>query len=523
MLDRGAPTNVVVVNLRPGSQRITWNHTAMHSRCSPMYMVRYRPSAASSGSWSTVKTTEPTFTLSGLAEFTEYAYSVEVMDQPGSVHGTPTTEVVLRTMASKPNSPFNLTSMNVSATRLHLSWCDSEVTEGFHVTQYVITLLNNFGATTYILPSNPGVDTSLEAELPVDSCTEYMVYVQSVDEAYNLTSNPSEPILVHSLAPEPAEPNFVELHNTGVGTQRLIWDGPQLLHACRHYYLVEYQPIGQNTTQTLRTPITQHEYTFTGLTDCTVYAYSVRVESNPGSILGRPFPKQLLKTPTPTSTIHKRQFHLRHSTIIGKMAPLENTVGDFWRMVIEQNTAIIIMLTGLMEAGREKCARYWPATQGETAVYTSGADELIVTLTNEVVTPAYINRTLNLTLWQSHRCEITQPANTLEITQLHMSSWPDFGVPSMADFHSLLLVHQHLALQQNSPCLIHCSAGIGRTGTFIVACLLLQHLKNPDCYIDLAGTVRQLRMCRMRMVQKPEQYRFLHQYLKAILDEKITV
>ncbi|KAF5402179.1 hypothetical protein PHET_03977 [Paragonimus heterotremus] len=200
---------------------------------------------------------------------------------------------------------------------------------------------------------------------------------------------------------------------------------------------------------------------------------------------------------------------------IACQAPIKSTIDDFWQMIWEQNVHIIVMLTKLTEDGKEKCVQYWPEPQTGSKRYTAGKQELIITCTEEEVHTSHVLRRFNVV--SSANVE-----NTRQITQLHMTTWPDYGVPDEQEFYNLLKAYQRIqkdSVQSGEPTLVHCSAGVGRTGSFIIAYTLMDSLQNEKAeYYDIAGMVSQLRLCRMFMVQKPEQYRFLHTFMKKLLE-----
>ncbi|KAF8569963.1 hypothetical protein P879_01464 [Paragonimus westermani] len=200
---------------------------------------------------------------------------------------------------------------------------------------------------------------------------------------------------------------------------------------------------------------------------------------------------------------------------IASQAPIKNTIDDFWQMIWEQNVRIIVMLTKLNEDGKEKCVRYWPEPQTGSQRYTAGNQELVITCTEEEVHTSHVLRRFNV-------ISSSNVEDTRQIVQLHMTTWPDYGVPDEQEFYNLLKTYQRIqkdSPQSGEPTLVHCSAGVGRTGSFIIAYNLMDFLQNGTAeYYDIAGMVSQLRLCRMFMVQKPEQYRFLHTFMKKLLE-----
>ncbi|KAM9342994.1 receptor-type tyrosine-protein phosphatase V-like isoform 2-T4 [Pholidichthys leucotaenia] len=182
--------------------------------------------------------------------------------------------------------------------------------------------------------------------------------------------------------------------------------------------------------------------------------------------------------------------------------PLPHTVADFWRMVWEQNVRMIVMVTALQYKDIVLCENYWPLKPG--TVYHG---LLQVTTVTSKQGPDYFITTINLRQRDS-------PTDRI-ITHYYYPSWPDQGVPknptSLCAFTEL--VRQHLeAVPRLGPAVVHCSAGIGRSGTF-VALLWLMQLCVRGIRPNIRAAVQDLRLHRMRMVQTLEQYVFVHQCL----------
>ncbi|XP_054246540.1 receptor-type tyrosine-protein phosphatase eta, partial [Indicator indicator] len=190
---------------------------------------------------------------------------------------------------------------------------------------------------------------------------------------------------------------------------------------------------------------------------------------------------------------------------IAAQGPLPNTIEDFWRMVWEKNIYSVVMLTKCVEQARTKCEQYWPDKQSKSY------GDIIVTMVSEVVLPEWTIRDFTV-----------EKANTPEshtVRQFHFTSWPDHGVPETTD---LLINFRHLVHEYSSqnpidsPTLVHCSAGVGRTGTFIAIDRLIQQME-MESTVDVYGVVYDLRMHRPLMVQTEDQYVFLNQCVMDII------
>ncbi|XP_053529058.1 receptor-type tyrosine-protein phosphatase eta isoform X2 [Artibeus jamaicensis] len=190
---------------------------------------------------------------------------------------------------------------------------------------------------------------------------------------------------------------------------------------------------------------------------------------------------------------------------IATQGPLPNTLKDFWRMVWEKNVYAIVMLTKCVEQGRTKCEEYWPSKQAKD--YGS----LTVAMTSEIVLPEWTIRDFTV------KNNMTSDSHPLR--QFHFTSWPDHGVPDTTD---LLINFRYLVrdyMKQSppeSPVLVHCSAGVGRTGTFIAIDRLIYQMENENA-VDVYGIVYDLRMHRPLMVQTEDQYVFLNQCVLDIV------
>uniref|UniRef100_A0A8C5R8W7 protein-tyrosine-phosphatase n=1 Tax=Leptobrachium leishanense TaxID=445787 RepID=A0A8C5R8W7_9ANUR len=180
---------------------------------------------------------------------------------------------------------------------------------------------------------------------------------------------------------------------------------------------------------------------------------------------------------------------------IATQGPMQETVKDFWRMVWQENSISVVMVTNLVEVGRVKCVRYWP---DDTEVY----GDIKVSLIETEPLAEYVIRTFTVQKKGSHEIR--------EIRQFHFTSWPDHGVPCYAT-GLLGFVRQVKFLNppDAGPITVHCSAGAGRTGCFIAIDIMLDMAENEGV-VDIFNCVRELRAQRVNMVQTEEQYVFVH-------------
>ncbi|XP_078004298.1 receptor-type tyrosine-protein phosphatase eta isoform X2 [Phascolarctos cinereus] len=190
---------------------------------------------------------------------------------------------------------------------------------------------------------------------------------------------------------------------------------------------------------------------------------------------------------------------------IATQGPLPNTLKDFWRMVWEKNIYSIVMLTKCVEQGRTKCEEYWPSKQ------TQNYGDITVGIISEIILPEWTIRDFTV---KNNKTSESHP-----LRQFHFTSWPDHGVPDTTD---LLINFRYLVndyMKQSppeSPVLVHCSAGVGRTGTFIAIDRLIHQMENENA-VDVYGIVYDLRLHRPLMVQTEDQYVFLNQCVWDII------
>ncbi|XP_012230873.2 receptor-type tyrosine-protein phosphatase H isoform X1 [Linepithema humile] len=187
---------------------------------------------------------------------------------------------------------------------------------------------------------------------------------------------------------------------------------------------------------------------------------------------------------------------------IACQGPKEETTYDFWRMVDQYNINIIVMLTQLVEKGKEKCHQYYPTIR-ETFRY----ENMTIRCTSELDFRTHTQRTLILQKENKKR----------SITHLHFKDWPDHDVPE--DFDAMInfcqIMRRNISANKDF-IVVHCSAGIGRTGTLIAIDILLQHLRD-DRKLDVFGTVYRLRHNRINMVQRESQYAYIYNCIKQVL------
>ncbi|XP_075997691.1 protein tyrosine phosphatase receptor type Fa isoform X4 [Genypterus blacodes] len=189
----------------------------------------------------------------------------------------------------------------------------------------------------------------------------------------------------------------------------------------------------------------------------------------------------------------------KQNAYIATQGPLPETVSDFWRMVWEQRTCTIIMMTRLEEKSRVKCDQYWPSRGTETY------GMIQVTMLDTVELASYSVRTF--ALFKNGFCE------KRKLRQLQFMAWPDHGVPEYPT-PTLGFLRRVEACNPSDagPMVVHCSAGVGRTGCFIIIEAMLERMKHEKS-VDIYGHVTCMRAQRNYMVQTEDQYIFIHEAL----------
>nr|XP_046190737.1 receptor-type tyrosine-protein phosphatase epsilon-like isoform X1 [Oncorhynchus gorbuscha]XP_046190738.1 receptor-type tyrosine-protein phosphatase epsilon-like isoform X1 [Oncorhynchus gorbuscha] len=187
---------------------------------------------------------------------------------------------------------------------------------------------------------------------------------------------------------------------------------------------------------------------------------------------------------------------------IAAQGPMHDTVADFWRMVWEQKTATIVMLTNLKERKEDKCYQYWP----DQGCWMYG--NVRVAAEDFTVLVDYTMRKFCVQYQGSDG-----PRAPCLVTQLHFTNWPDFGVPfSPIGMLKFLKKVKTVNPSYAGPIVVHCSAGVGRTGTFIVIDAMID-MMHVEQRLDVFGFVTRIREQRSQLVQTDMQYSFIYQAL----------
>ena len=197
---------------------------------------------------------------------------------------------------------------------------------------------------------------------------------------------------------------------------------------------------------------------------------------------------------------------------ISTQGPKEETIDDFWTMVFEHECNIVVMLCNLEEGGRPKCAKYWDKNSVKK----------------------FEIKTITETKKQDYKIReiiISKNKKEKKVYQIHYTAWPDHGVPNVDEgkvFEPFIEIMQFIdkpEIKGNGPIVVHCSAGVGRTGTFISMYYLekeiMRQIKDEvsEIKFSIFNLVRKLKEMRLYLVQTESQYRFIYEFVKYLLNK----
>ena len=226
----------------------------------------------------------------------------------------------------------------------------------------------------------------------------------------------------------------------------------------------------------------------------------------------RPFKDNLVKIDLGNKYINASWIHIPKSHyFIVTQGPMDSTIDDFCEMAYKYNANVIVMLCLLEENNKKKCANYWDNKNIKNFEFKEINEEFDI-------------NGIRLRNFEFKRQKDTFPKN---IIQLHYTCWKDHTAPDKEAYHKLInLMILMDYYKGNTPGIVHCSAGVGRTGTFIALynlyCEIMKQIKDDtkkEIKFSIMNTVRQLKEMRAHLVENEDQYLFLYQFVNILLDE----
>jgi len=217
------------------------------------------------------------------------------------------------------------------------------------------------------------------------------------------------------------------------------------------------------------------------------------------------------------SRVYQNSSSIAEKSYILTQGPVPETIGHFWTMVWQQEVSAIVMLCRLTESGTPKCASYWPQTEEDDDLIHVPSAGLEVRLRDcDDADQDYLVSNLEVRDCRSDTIRV--------IPHYHYMTWPDFGVPESTStfLRFLQLVNARHPSNHANPILVHCSAGIGRSGTFILvdSCLdRMKESKKPMNLQQITDVLLTMRGMRGGLIQTPEQLKFSLQAIQDIIDD----
>ena len=233
-----------------------------------------------------------------------------------------------------------------------------------------------------------------------------------------------------------------------------------------------------------------------------------------------------VKISSPHEVINASWIHLPYeNSFISAQAPLYNTIDDFWTMCFEYDIKIIIMLCNLEENGKEKCVEYWENKKNNIlSVDASILSNFDITYTTEILNEDIIIRNIKITKTLGNEKQTEK-----NIKQIHYRSWPVHQSLDINKFYGNILFMFNLVDNEigHNPICVHCSAGVGRTGTFIALYNLYRDILNQlhddninKINICILNLVRKMKEMRMHLVERKEQYKLIYEFVGKFLQDR---
>ena len=229
----------------------------------------------------------------------------------------------------------------------------------------------------------------------------------------------------------------------------------------------------------------------------------------------KPFKNNTIKISTSSGYINASPINIgkKQNLFISTQGPTAKTIEDFWTMVFDYDCKVIVMLCKVIEGGRKKCEEYWKAKMKKF--------EIIIQ--NEQNHGSYVVREIKLINLLNKEERV--------VNQIHFIGWPDHGIPEYKDgkvFQAFSEMNKFVDKFNDGekPIIVHCSAGVGRTGTFVSMYLLEKEIekqindKSPIIRINIFNLVRKIKEMRIYMVQTNIQYKFVYLFVEYLLNTR---
>uniref|UniRef100_A0A8R1HQV9 Protein-tyrosine-phosphatase n=1 Tax=Caenorhabditis japonica TaxID=281687 RepID=A0A8R1HQV9_CAEJA len=224
--------------------------------------------------------------------------------------------------------------------------------------------------------------------------------------------------------------------------------------------------------------------------------------------LGSPWPHEYIHANYVAVPSNPKRF-------ICTQAPMEKTCADFWFMCLQEKVENIFMLCNLTEKGAKKCFEYYPTEEKDSLVFKEKGNKVTVKYDSSSSfkfrddTQAKVTKTV---------LKVEGPEGaSLKTTHYHWIDWPDRGVPA-ADQAILELLDK--ARASKNPIVVHCSAGIGRTGSVVMIEYVMDQLLNGMSIDESDKILQKIREQRNNSVQTDHQYLFVHQVMLNYFKKK---
>jgi len=233
-----------------------------------------------------------------------------------------------------------------------------------------------------------------------------------------------------------------------------------------------------------------------------------------------------VKISSPHGAINASWIHLPYeNSFISAQAPLKNTIDDFWTMCFDYDINTVIMLCNLEEKGKEKCVEYWENEKRDIIDSSASVFEsnFIINYTTEQINDDIKIRNINI------KYKNKEENNEKIIKQIHYGSWPDHQSVDLQSIYGNILFMFNLVDNEigHNPIVVHCSAGVGRTGTFIALYNLYRDIlnqihnkNNKKITINFMNLVRKMKEMRMHLVETEDQYKLIYQFVSKFLIDR---